>query len=426
MHSVGALKAEPSLPKMQVLNAAVVCLAALTLWSAVVTPMPTESRGRHRTVVHAELRVDSPLTEYPFGRERRPDRHREMYERRVQHMLSGSGSEWQAHELAEDSRISSVKQWYNMSSDQLPISLAASLTGLWLYILKGSLRTSPHGVTRAPGSAELLKIDASSGILSSRIACSSFGNPQRLAVDADENLWIADRDHREVVKMSGVDFRRLLAIGTSEWPAGSRPRFCLPTDVAASSSGFIFVADSTAQQQGDASRRECFAEADGSRLPSRIVRFAANGFYTDHFDLPPGVGSVRMSLDARHDRLFVADVSARRLYVYGAGLRPGGGWTFGSLLGEAALNEKISDLRVHPTENLLYVSTPASERRLSFGLTLNTSRLGGMFVQGRWAPPSQAYGFYSFAGLLVDKDGTAVYAADDDGASTTFWKFTVV
>jgi streptogramin lyase len=212
-----------------------------------------------------------------------------------------------------------------------------------------------------------------------------FAFPHAIRVDENDNLWTVDRDHGQALLFTN-DGKPLRSIGTRGYRSdtglspedtgsqawrnvtrGAEP-FNLPTDIALTPSGEMFVADG----YGNA-RVHKFA-ADGSHLFS----WGEPGTEPYQFNLPHGIWLDRrgrvLVADRENDRVQIFDQEGKLLEIWPT-----------ELIGPAFFYVDADDIVYIPEHNAGLISV----------LTLDGARLA------RWGDP----GFRSCHGIWGDSHG---------------------
>jgi sugar lactone lactonase YvrE/N-acetylneuraminic acid mutarotase len=168
----------------------------------------------------------------------------------------------------------------------------------------------------------------------------SFKSPQGLALDASDQLYVADRDLNRVVKLSADGQALLLKLGKAGSGLGELKR---PFDVAVDGNGDVYVADS------------------GNR---RISVFNASGIFLRQF----GQGALPSDSEVRgialtSEGLWVSDKESERIYLFS---RAGG--LLKSIGGADSVVGEISRTRGLAADRLgaLYVVEPNRDRAQKF------------------------------------------------------------
>lgn len=196
-----------------------------------------------------------------------------------------------------------------------------------------------------------------------------FAFPHTIRVDAQDNLWLVDRDHGQMLYFA-PDGTLLRTIGTTGYRSDtgvdpSEPRssayrkvirgggpFNLPTDIAVAPSGEMFITD------GYANARVHKFAADGTHL----VSWGEPGTGPGQFNLPHGVWIDRrgrvMVCDRENDRVQVFDQQGTFLYVWPS-----------RLVGPAVFYVDAADVVYIPEHNggLVSVLTLEGERLAQWG-----------------------------------------------------------
>jgi hypothetical protein len=126
-----------------------------------------------------------------------------------------------------------------------------------------------------------------------------IGKAHHIKVDHEGNIWITDIEHHVVEKYT-PEGKRLLTIGTKGTAGRDQTHFYMPTDVAVTANGDIFVSDG----YGNA----------------RVVHFDKTGKYVNDWgDLGHGPGQFSIPHAIAADskgRLYVADRNNARIQVF--------------------------------------------------------------------------------------------------------------
>jgi DNA-binding beta-propeller fold protein YncE len=201
-----------------------------------------------------------------------------------------------------------------------------------------------------------------------------------LRIDRDDNVWITDIGHHQVMKLDAKG-KLLLTLGRKDQPGAERDQFNKPTDVAVAPSGDFYVADG----YGNA----------------RVVRFAKDGRYlTEWGKKGTGAGEFNLPhaicLDVR-GRVYVGDRENSRIQVFDSDGKfltqwKEGGSPFGLFL---------------TNEGRLFVA----DGRVDWVMVLD---LQGKAL-GRWGEKGTGPGQFRLPhGICVDRHG-AVYVAEITG-----------
>ncbi len=140
----------------------------------------------------------------------------------------------------------------------------------------------------------------------------SFGagateGPHGMAVDKDNNVWIADQNTMEVTKWS-KDGKLLMTIGTRgvESPIGGNILY-QPTDVVVDADGFVYVTESHQKQGNQAAVGKYGPDGKFIKL---LARGPVGGNLPGQLDEPHSI-----AIDIR-GRLFVSDRSNNRIQIW--------------------------------------------------------------------------------------------------------------
>jgi DNA-binding beta-propeller fold protein YncE len=147
----------------------------------------------------------------------------------------------------------------------------------------------------------ILKIDTRNGELLDSWGDSLFMMPHGLMVDSDDNVWVTDVGLHQVFKFSNTG-ELLMILGEAGIHGDDSLHFYLPTDVATSQDGFIYVSDGYGN--------------------SRVVKFSKDGKYqyewgtkgdeNGQFVIPHGIDI------GESGNVYVADRENNRIQVFDA------------------------------------------------------------------------------------------------------------
>lgn len=147
----------------------------------------------------------------------------------------------------------------------------------------------------------ILRIDATTGRIIDSLGANLFRNPHGIAVDAEDNIWVADNSLHQVFKLSPSG-EVLMTLGEAGVRGADATHFSGVTDVAVAADGTIYVTDGYGN--------------------NRLVRFSPQGellFQLGGAEPGDGPGEFRLphgiTLD-RRGRVYVADRSNVRIQVF--------------------------------------------------------------------------------------------------------------
>jgi peptidylamidoglycolate lyase len=145
----------------------------------------------------------------------------------------------------------------------------------------------------------LTVFDGASGRVLRELGEGLFRNPHGVAVDGQDNIWVADNQLHQVFKLS-PEGEVLLTVGEAGVPGADGAHFDGVTDVAVAADGSFYVSD------GYGNDRVAHFAADGTFLRDWGGRGSAPG----EFDLPHAI-----TLDDE-GRVYVADRTNSRVQVF--------------------------------------------------------------------------------------------------------------
>jgi peptidylamidoglycolate lyase len=147
----------------------------------------------------------------------------------------------------------------------------------------------------------ILRLDGASGKILGFWGDGMFATPHGLKVDRQDNVWVTDVGHHQVLKFTH-DGELLMTVGTRDIPGVDGRHFNKPTDIAIAPNGDFYVADGYGN--------------------SRVAKFFASGAFLfdwgtkgkgpGQFDTPHGI-----ALDTE-GRVYVCDRGNARVQVFNA------------------------------------------------------------------------------------------------------------
>uniref|UniRef100_A0A0N5ANU7 peptidylamidoglycolate lyase n=1 Tax=Syphacia muris TaxID=451379 RepID=A0A0N5ANU7_9BILA len=181
--------------------------------------------------------------------------------------------------------------------------------------------------------------------------------PHGLFVDHKNNIWVTDVGSHQVFKLDS-NMKVLLTLGEKLVPGSSSNHFCMPTDVAVTKAGAIFVSDGYCN--------------------SRILKFDSSGRFIKSFGQSYGIYKVPMedtltlphslTIDEQLSMICVADREEQRILCYSINDTDGQFDTSGELL------TKIEDVgRVYAIRFKVEEQRVASGNELDKTICLKTA-----------------------------------------------------
>jgi peptidylamidoglycolate lyase len=214
--------------------------------------------------------------------------------------------------------------------------------------------------------------------------------PHMLDIDADNMLWIADRNNHRVLKLNKDLNTVALQLGTTGEKGMDATHFNLPADVAWTKNGDIFVVD------GYGNNRVAKFSKDGKFIKSWGSGPEAPGTADGQFHLPHSI------VVDYTDRLYVLDRENHRVQIFDANGNFLGKWTdVGNPWG-------ITIKRDGGRDGFAYLTDHATEQ--IFKVTMKDGK-----IVAKWGSRGQGPGQFDWAhDIAVDSKG-AVYVSDTYG-----------
>ncbi len=173
-----------------------------------------------------------------------------------------------------------------------------SKRNVWVFHRADRLWTEPFPKEPIAGTT-LWVFDAATGRRIAALGSGRFIMPHGLTIDADDNVWVTDVGLHQVFKLA-PDGSRLLVLGEAGVAGDDAKHFNMPTDVAISPDGDVFVSD------GYGNARVVKFDSDGKFLQA----WGTRGHGPGELDTPHGI-----ALDAA-GRVLVADRANSRVQVF--------------------------------------------------------------------------------------------------------------
>lgn len=243
----------------------------------------------------------------------------------------------------------------------------------------------------------VLILNQSSGEVIRKWGKNRFYLPHGLTVDNDGNSWITDVALHQVFKFTPNNEKPSIVLGEEFTPGSDRMHFCKPTDVAVTSSGYIFISDGYCN--------------------SRIIAFKPNGtFYREFGKNEKMIIPHSLSMIEEKKYLCVADRENARILCYSVENND----SFGKL----SLNYDV------PT-GAVYAIAYAGENM--FAVTLSYARGGGaMGITMKMNNGNIINTWHSHKGfsmphdIAISSNGTNLYVVDvGEFAPKKLFKFLV-
>ncbi len=215
--------------------------------------------------------------------------------------------------------------------------------------------------------------------------------PHMIDVDADNNVWIVERDNHRIIKLTKDLNGIALQLGTTGQKGADQAHFNLPTDIAWSKNGDIFVTD------GYGNNRVVKFTEDGKFIEQWGGGPETKGSADGQFNLPHGV-----VIDWQ-DRVYILDRENRRVQVFNTQGKFLGKWT------DIGYNWGIGIKRDGGRDGFAYLSNVGTETVIK--VSMADGRVVDRFGSGLGRKPGQMDGAHDIA---IDSSG-AVYVADTWG-----------
>ena len=217
--------------------------------------------------------------------------------------------------------------------------------------------------------------------------------PHFIDVDPDDNVWIIERDGHRILKLNKDLETVALQFGVAGESGEDEKHLNLPTDVAWSTNGDIFITD------GYGNHRVLKFSKDGKFIKQWGGGPATKGSADGQFNLPHGI-----VIDWQ-DRLYVLDRENSRVQIFDTEGKFLGKWT------DVGYNWGIAIKRDGGRDGFAYLTNKGTET------VIKVSMADGKIVE-RWGGPGREPGQFDGAhDIAVDSTG-AVYVADTWGQRT--------
>ncbi|MEO6065166.1 MAG: peptidyl-alpha-hydroxyglycine alpha-amidating lyase family protein [Lysobacterales bacterium] len=169
---------------------------------------------------------------------------------------------------------------------------------VWVFHRADRLWTEPFPKEPIAGTT-LWVLDPTTGRRMSALGAGRFIMPHGLTIDADDNVWVTDVGLHQVFKLA-PDGSQLLVLGEAGVAGDDSKHFNMPTDVAISPNGDVFVSD------GYGNARVVKFDSEGKFLRT----WGTRGHGPGELDTPHGI-----ALDAA-GRVLVADRANSRVQIF--------------------------------------------------------------------------------------------------------------
>jgi len=169
---------------------------------------------------------------------------------------------------------------------------------VWVFHRADRLWTEPFPKEPIAGTT-LWVFDAVTGRRIAALGAGRFIMPHGLTIDVADNVWVTDVGLHQVFKLA-PDGSRLLVLGEAGVAGDDSKHFDMPTDVAISPNGDVFVSD------GYGNARVVKFDSDGKFLRA----WGTRGHGPGELDVPHGI-----AIDAA-GRVLVADRANSRVQVF--------------------------------------------------------------------------------------------------------------
>lgn len=169
-----------------------------------------------------------------------------------------------------------------------------------LYVLHRADRTWNPEIKKAIANKTILKFSTETGQLLTGLGENLFVLPHMITIDHEQNLWITDVTLHQVLKLS-PEGKLLMQIGEPFVPGNDQYHFNMPTDVAVSTNGDIYVSD------GYENSRVVKYSREGNYLN----QWGSKGSSAGQFDLPHSI-----AFNNDENEILVVDRGNSRVQIF--------------------------------------------------------------------------------------------------------------